>query len=120
MTLSEGRSAEVISGAVMESACNIVKYYLAQYKYLCIAATNEAEVAHAQTLLDWLRRNLEAGEAFATDKILQLGPVHTRRAKSLDRALGILKQYGWVVELPSGTRIDGKQRRKAYRLTPYA
>jgi hypothetical protein len=34
--------------------------------------------------------------------------------------LGILKQYGWVDELPSGTKVDGKRRRKAYRLSPRA
>jgi hypothetical protein len=120
MTLYEDREAVKISGEVMEAACGLVKYYLKQYKYLCIAATNETEVAHAQSLLDWLRRNLDPGEAFATDKILQFGPVHTRRAKSLDRALGILQQYGWVGELPSGTKIDGKKRRKAFKLSSKA
>lgn len=120
MTLFEDRKIDVISGDVMEAACKMVKYYLLQHRYLCIAATNETEVAHAQTLLDWLRRNIAAGEGFATDRILQFGPVHARRAKSLDRMLGILKQYGWINELPSGTTIDGKKRRKAYRLSPKA
>lgn len=98
----------------------MVDYYLAQYKFLCIAATNETEIAQAQTLLDWLRKNLKPGDGFATDRILQFGPVHARRAKALDRMLGVLKQYGWVHELPSGTKIEGKTRRKAYRLSPKA
>lgn len=120
MTLFEDRQAIEVSGEVMGAACNLVKYYLKQYKYLCIAATNETEMAQAQSLLDWLRRNLAPGEAFATDKILQFGPVHTRRAKAFDRALGVLIQYSWVDELPSGTQIDGKKRRKAFRLSPKA
>jgi hypothetical protein len=120
MTLFEDREVDTISGDVMEAACKMVKYYLSQHRYLCIAATNETDVAHAQTLLDWLRKNLVAGQAFATDRILQFGPVHARRAKALDRMLGLLKEYGWVDELPSGTTVDGKKRRKAYRLNPKA
>ena len=120
MTLFEDREMDEISGPVMEAACEMVRYYLLQHRYLCIAATNETDVAHAQTLLDWLRRHLSPGDGFATDRILQFGPVHARRAKSLDRMLGTLKEYSWVQELPSGTVIDGKKRRKAYRLNPKA
>jgi len=120
MTLFENREAFTVSADAMEAACKMVKYYLAQYKYLCIAATNDGDVSNAQTLLDWLRKNLAPGEGFATDRILQFGPVHSRRAKVLDQMLGILKQYGWVDELPSGTKVDGKRRRKAYRLSPRA
>lgn len=120
MTLFEDPDATQISDDVMEAACRMVKYYLSQYKYLCIAATNESEIAHAQTLLDWLLKNLNPGDGFGTDKILQFGPVHARRAKTLDRLLTVLKQYGWVIELPPGTKIDGKKRRKAYRLSPKA
>jgi len=98
----------------------MVKYYLGQYKYLCIAATAETEIAQAQTLLDWLRKNLQPGDGFATDRVLQCGPVAARRARALDRQLGILKQYGWIHELPAGTKIDGKKRRKAFRLSPKA
>lgn len=118
MTLFEDRDAETISAEVMQSACTLVKYYLSQFKYLCVAATNETEIAHAQSLLDWLLRNLTPGEAFATDRLLQFGPVHTRRARALDRALGILNEYGWINDLPPGTLIDGKKRRKAYQLSP--
>ncbi len=120
MSIFEDRDANAISGEVMDAACKMVKYYLAQYKYLCIAATNETDVANAQRLLDWLRKNLAPGEGFATERILQFGPVHARRAKALDRMLAILKKYGWVNELPPGTKIDGKKRRKAYRLSPKA
>ncbi|WP_425072915.1 DUF3987 domain-containing protein [Sagittula sp. S175] len=120
MTLFENRAAECVSREVMEAACKLVKYYLGQYKFLCIAATNETEVAQAQTLLDWLRKNLNPGEGFATDRVLQFGPVSARRAKALDRQLGVLKKYGWIHELPAGTIIEGKRRRKAYRLSPKA
>lgn len=120
MTRFEDREATVISGDVMNAACKMVRYYLGQYKYLCIAATNETEVSQAQILLDWLRKNLQPGDGFATDRILQFGPVSARRAKALDRMLGILKEYGWVDDLPAGAKIDGKRRRKAYRLSPKA
>lgn len=120
MTLFEDRDAETVSGQVMRAACEMVKYYLSQYKFLCIAATNETEIAQAQTLLDWLLKNLQPGDGFATDRVLQYGPVAARRSKTLDRQLGILIQYGWVHELPAGTKIDGKKRRKAFRLSPKA
>lgn len=120
MTLFEDPDATEVTDEVMKAACRMVKYYLGQYKYLCIAATNETEMNHAQALLDWLLKNLKPGDGFGTDTILQCGPVHARRAKSLARQLDILKQYGWVNELPSGTTIGGKKRRKAYRLSPKA
>lgn len=120
MTLFEDRDAQTVSGDVMKAACELVKYYLKQYKFLCIAATNDTEVAQAQTLLDWLRENLQPGDAFATDRILQKGPIGARRAKILHRLLEILAQYGWIRELPEGTEVDGKKRRKAYRLSPQA
>jgi len=120
MALFEDGAAETVSAEVMKAACKMVKYYLGQYKYLCIAATAETEIAQAQTLLDWLRKNLQPGDGFATDRVLQCGPVAARRARVLDRQLGILKQYGWIHELPAGTKIDGKKRRKAFRLSPKA
>lgn len=120
MTLFENRAAETVSGEIMEAACEMVKYYLGQYKFLCIAATNETEIAQAQALLDWLRKNLEPGAGFATDRVLQYGPVASRRSKALDRQLTVLMQYGWIHELPAGTKIDGKKRRKAFRLSPKA
>jgi hypothetical protein len=76
--------------------------------------------AHAQKLLDWLRLNVSPGSGFATDLILQTGPVGTRNAKSLDQALAILVQYDWVAKLPENTVIAGKKRRKAYMLNPKA
>lgn len=120
MTLFEDAAAETVSGEVMKAACEMVKYYLSQYKFLCIAATNETEIAQAQTLLDWLLKNLQPGDGFATDRVLQFGPVAARRSKALDRHLAVLMQYGWVHELPAGTKIDGKKRRKAFRLSPKA
>lgn len=120
MTLFEDRDAEAVSVDVMESACKLVKYYMSQFKYLCIAATNQTDMAHAQKLLEWLRKNLAPGEAFATDKVLQYGPVHARQADPLKRMLRILMEYGWVDELPNGTMIGGRRRRKAYRLSPRA
>jgi hypothetical protein len=118
MTLFEDRDAVTVSGEVMKAACDMVKYYLGQYKFLCIAATNETEIAQAQTLLDWLLKNLQPGDGFATDRVLQFGPVASRRLKALDRQLAVLMQYGWVQELPAGTKISGKKRRKAFRLSP--
>ena len=120
MTLFENRDADTVPAEIMRSAIEMVKYHILQYKYLIVSATNEAEVAHAQSLLDWLRRNLTAGDAFATDRILQTGPVKTRRAKSLDKALTVLIRHHWIAELPAGTVVDGKKRRKAYRLHPKA
>ncbi|MET4128369.1 DUF3987 domain-containing protein [Roseovarius sp. MBR-6] len=120
LALFEDWDTRKISAEVMQAACELVKYYLSQYKFLCIAATNETEIAQAQTLLDWLRKNLQPGDGFATDRILQYGPVQARRSKALDRLLEILKQYGWIQELPAGTKIDGKKRYKAHRLSPKA
>tara|TARA_R110002124_G_scaffold285272_1_gene463589 strand:+ start:16772 stop:18235 length:1464 start_codon:yes stop_codon:yes gene_type:complete len=120
MTLFEDPKAETISAEVMQSSCAIVKYHLQQFRYLCIAATNETEIVLAQTLLDWLRRHVAPGDAFARDRILQAGPVPTRRAKALDRALAILMQHDWINELPKDTEVDGKKRKKAYQLNPAA
>lgn len=120
MTLYEEPGATVISEATMASACGIVKYHLQQFKYLCVAGTNEEAVGHAQKLLDWLRSNLAPGDGFATDRILQTGPVRTRNRQTMDQALAILVQHDWVARLPDGTIVEGKSRRRAYMLNPNA
>lgn len=118
MTLYEDREATSISAEMMTNACLIVKYYLAQFKYLCIAGKNDTCIAHAQILLDWLRLNVTPAGGFATDRIMQSGPVSTRNAKALDQALAILIQHDWIAKLPDGTVIDRKKRRKAYMMNP--
>jgi hypothetical protein len=118
MTLYEDRDATIVSQDIMTKACGIVKYYLKQYKHLCAAGTNDATVALAQTLLDWLRQNVAPGSGFATDRILQSGPVGTRNARILDQALEVLARHDWVARLPEGTVIAGKKRRKAWVLNP--
>jgi hypothetical protein len=120
MTIFEDRDAASIAPDEMKNACTIVEYHLRQYKHLCAAGSNEAAVGHAQTLLDWLLENVSSGKGFATDRILQTGPVGTRNAKTLEQALAILIQYDWVAKLPEGTVIAGKRRRKAYMLNPRA
>ncbi|MFZ3583218.1 DUF3987 domain-containing protein [Loktanella sp. DJP18] len=120
MTLFEDPEATEISEATMTSACGLVKYHLQQFKYLCIAGTNDDAVSHAQKLLDWLKSNLTAGEGFATERILQTGPVPTRRRQTMDMALAILVQHDWIAKLPDGTVVDDRPRRRAYMLNPNA
>lgn len=116
MTLFEDPEATEISEATMTSACGLVKYHLQQFKYLCIAGTNEDAVSHAQKLLDWLKTKLTAGEGFATERVLQAGPVPTRKKQAMDKALAILVQHDWIAQLPDGTVVDGTPRRRAYML----
>lgn len=120
LTLYEDQEATEITEDMMKNAVGIVKYHLAQFKYLCVAGTNEDAVSHAQKLLDWLKANLAPGSGFATEIILQNGPVTTRNRKAMDQALAILIEYGWVAKLPDGTVVGGKKRRRAYMLNPKA
>ncbi|TMV14586.1 DUF3987 domain-containing protein [Arenibacterium halophilum] len=120
MTLYEDPDATLVSEGTMPGACEIVRYHLQQFKYLCVSGTNEEAVAHAQKLLDWLRSNFAPGSGFATDVVLQKGPVRTRTRKAMDMALGILVQHEWIAKLPEGTVVDGKARRRAYQLNPSA
>ncbi len=120
MTLYEDRDATVIAEAIMKNACGLVKYHLQQFKYLCVSGTNEQAVDHAQKLLDWLTNNLTPGSGFATDMILQKGPVRTRNRKTMDQALAILVQHDWIAQLPNGTIVEGKPRRRPYMLNPNA
>lgn len=120
MTLYEDHEATVVTEATMASARAIVKYHLQQFKHLCVAGTNEEAVSHSQKLLDWLKSNLTPGSGFATDIILQKGPVRTRNRQTMDQALAILVQHDWIARLPDGTFVDGKPRRRAYMLNPSA
>ncbi len=120
LTPYEDQEAILISQETMLNACGIVKYHLEQFKYLCVAGTNEDAVSHAQKLLDWLRGNLAPGSGFATDLILQKGPIRTRNQKAMDQALSVLIQHDWVAKLPEGAVVDGKRRRRAYILNPNA
>lgn len=120
MTLYEDQDAAIVSEDTMKKACGIVRYHLQQFKYLCVAGTNDEAVGHAQKLLGWIKSNLAPGSGFATDIILQKGPVRTRSRKTMDQALAILVQHDWIAILPEGTVVDGKARRRAYQLNPGA
>jgi hypothetical protein len=120
MTLFEGPAAKEVLAEVMEKACQIIHYNLNQFRYLCIAATKESTMQAAQRLLDWLRRNLRPGDAFSTERVMQFGPIGTRRSKALSTATDILLKYHWIIQMPPGTKVDGKARKTAYQLNPHA
>ena len=64
MTLYEDQEATEIAEATMANACGLVKFHLQQFKYLCVAGTNEDAVGHAQKLLDWLQEQSDSGKWF--------------------------------------------------------
>lgn len=119
LTLYEGTDS-VVSAEIMAGARDLVQYHLRQFKHLCIAAANELPVANAQVVLDWLRNRPRPGDAFATEHILQYGPVPVRKAKALNPALDVLVEHRWILPLPAGTVVDGKPRKRAYRIHPEA
>ena len=48
--------------------------------------------------------------------ILRKGPNSLREGDKVTKAVAVLVEYGWLVELPSGTIVDGKKRKKAYKI----
>lgn len=94
----------------------MMHFYLEEFRHIRAASTADEDCGRARRLLEWLLGEAGAGGAVSRERIQQYGPIATRRAAELNRAVKILCACGALCPLDEGTIVDGKPRRHAYRL----
>ena len=109
-----------VTAGTMQNAITLADYYLTEALRLADAALISNQVQQAETLrkwlLDkWLPKNLSEPFVLPRD-ILQFGPNPLRERPKIKKAIAMLVEAGWLVEMPDGTIVDGKHRKLAYQI----
>jgi len=120
LTLWRDLGATEVNSDTMQNAIDLAQYYLHEALRLANASLISKQVQQAETLrkwlLDkWLPKNLSEPFVLPRD-ILQFGPNPQRERPKIKKAIAMLVEAGWLVEMPDGTIVDGKHRKLAYQI----
>jgi Protein of unknown function (DUF3987) len=97
LTIVEDHQATEIGAAAMHAALTLADWYVAEAVRLQRAARTDPHLRVAQQLLEWLRERSE--EVIDFRAILQRGPTPVRTKDKAEKALEVLKEHGWVVDI---------------------
>jgi hypothetical protein len=94
----------------------LAQFYLSEAKRLANSATVTAEVSKAEALRKWMH-SASWGKPWLTLRdVIRLGPARLRENPEARKAIKLLEDNGWLLPLPSGTEIEGKVTREAWRI----
>ena len=128
LTLSFHPTSGQIDRQSMEGAIRICDFYLGEALRIYEAGITDPDILQAEKLLAWLHgadeNNMQKPpserrppyEFVYSGLIQQYGPGGIRTAKQVESIMGILVDHGWAVALDSGTMVDGKRRKKAWKI----
>lgn len=124
LTLWQDLHAPVVALQAMGWGIALAQFYLGEAVRLSDAANLSAETRQAEALRLWLldswpklARGQDRDPATITPKdVVQFGPNALRETKTVQKLLGLLADYGWLVALPDGTEIAGIARKLSYRI----
>ena len=104
----------------MQNAIDLAQYYLHEALRLANASLISMQVQQAETLRKWLLENWlpkHLSEPYVVlSDILQFGPNLLRERPKIKKAIAMLVEAGWLVEMPENTIVDGKPRKAAYQV----
>ena len=104
----------------MQNAIELAQYYLHEALRLANAALISQQVQQAETLRKWLLDKWlpkHLSEPYVVPSyILQFGPNLLRERPKIKKAIAMLVEAGWLVEMPEKTIVDGKPRKAAYQV----
>lgn len=117
-------NAPEVTARTMAGAITLAQYYLNEAKRLCDAAEISADTGLAEKLRLWLLKSWPAiaetnnrdPETFVPRDVVQFGPSAVRSSELVKKHLATLKSYGWIVQLPIGSEVDGMARKSAFRI----
>jgi hypothetical protein len=120
LTLWRDLGATEVNADTMQNAIELAQYYLTEALRLANAALISQQVQEAESLRKWLLskwlpKHLSEPYVVPSD-ILQFGPNPLRERPKIKKAIAMLVEAGWLVEMPDGTIVDGKHRKLAYQI----
>jgi len=119
LTLFENINANEVSPATLESAIQIVTYYLAERIRIHLASQIDADLLLAQKLLRWLHEEWikkEPSGLVSLPNIYQRGPNSIRDQDTARRIVEILEHHGWVAKIEGGAEVGKIWRREVWQL----
>lgn len=114
LTIVRDPNARTIERTGIEDAEKLLDFHLDEAVRLCNSAAVPVDILHAEALLNWCRQTNR--RAIYSTLVLQFGPNCIRDADRFSAAIRRLESSGWAMELPAGTEIDGRSRRKAWAI----
>lgn len=115
LTLCNDINSQEISLDTMTNAITLAEYYLNEAKRLSDEAEIDNKMLKADKLRKWLLDSWKENQITITN-IVQSGPNTLRDSKTIKELMNILKSYGWVIENPKNTVVNGSKRRLSYQI----
>jgi hypothetical protein len=124
LTLWGDITATVVGPDIMADAVALAKFYLGEAKRLADTAAVSDEVGRAEQLRKWIletwpdiaRRGGRDPDYLVPSDVTTSGPLAMRVAATAKPLLSVLAEHGWLAPLDAGAMVDGKARRKSYRI----
>jgi hypothetical protein len=99
----------------MYGGIDLAQHYAAEALRLSGAHNVADDLREAQQLLTWLL-TMWTEPIIALVQIYQRGPHSIRNVKRARRAVAVLEDHGWLVQEPSGTKMDDRYYREVWRI----
>ena len=116
LTLWTDLDARDVGPDEMSNGIELARFYLSEAARLADAATVSPEIERAERLRRWLVEEWRHPEILAGD-VLQKGPGRAlREAPAARAALGLLEKHGWLIAMPAGASVRGRNRREAWQV----
>jgi hypothetical protein len=121
LTLIDDIEKLEIGNELLCAGIELTEYYLSEAKRIEEAgkpASDDTALDHAIALLTWLQRDPAVidGDLVALIDCYQRGPTCIRNQQAAREAVAILESHGWLIRVPGGAKVNGSQRRDAWRV----
>lgn len=119
VTLFADIGATQIELPALASGIALAQYYAEEARRLKDAGFADPNVTRAELALRWIFEKV-GGDPFPLHVLYQAGPRDLRTAADARAAASLLRDHGWLEQLPAGFIVDGTPRKEAYKLTAAA
>lgn len=103
----------------MEGAICLARHYAREALRLQSASEEDADLALAKLLGDWLLKNWQ-GRTISLVDAYQRGPKRIRDARVAARAMQVLEEHLWVTRIPGIHVVNGERRKDVWYVRPQA
>ena len=115
MTLWSDLGALKVTADTMQNAIILAQYYLNEALRLSNAAVISKQVEQAEQLRTWLLEKWSRPYILPSE-ILQKGPNALRELPLIKKAIVMLVEVGWLIEMEKDYEVGGIKRQEAYKI----
>jgi len=114
LQLIDNPNSREIGLKVFERALTLARFYLDE----ALRQYEQGQISEELMDADRMLRHLHASgkQTIGMGQICQSGPGPFRKVKIARRVMATVAEYGWVVLIPGGAKIEGKRHREAWEI----